>query len=188
MGSLGRAAKTLFFIACMSASFLLVSAPALLLLTDTILPFALLSTFSHLSHQSLSSYTFRSSLLDIPLISIVRSLVITCVYSICDGVALSHGPYLGTATVCSLLSMMLLWIKALVFEGNLKQLRGAPLIFLASMVLGLSHIVVAYRISCRERRKLLIFYRIDPEAVLGSKKNGFSGYQKVKVLQEVRVQ
>lgn len=33
-----------------------------------------------------------------------------------------------------------------------------------SMVLAVGHIVVAYRTSCRERRKLLV-YKIDAEAV-----------------------
>lgn len=36
--------------------------------------------------------------------------------------------------------------------------------FLSSLVLAVGHIVVAYRTSCRERRKLLV-YRIDLEAV-----------------------
>jgi len=39
-----------------------------------------------------------------------------------------------------------------------------PVLFLSSVVFALGHTVVAYRTSCRARRKLL-FHRIDPESV-----------------------
>ncbi|XP_027344805.1 uncharacterized protein LOC113857205 isoform X2 [Abrus precatorius] len=52
-----------------------------------------------------------------------------------------------------------------------------PVLFLSSVVFALGHTVVAYRTSCRARRKLL-FHRADPEAVI-SCKNVFSGYPKV---------
>ncbi|KAJ1429107.1 Epoxide hydrolase-like [Sesbania bispinosa] len=139
-------------------------------------------------------YAFKSSLMDIPLVSVIRSLIIICVYSICDGPALSHGPYLGTVTLCSFLSIALLSVKACVFTANsqieaeasaslkrqrlhLKKSWGMPVLFLSSVVFALGHIVVAYRTSCRARRKLL-FHRVDPESVL-SCKNVFSGYPKV---------
>ncbi|KAG5228969.1 hydrolase family protein [Salix suchowensis] len=54
---------------------------------------------------------------------------------------------------------------------------GMPVLFLSSVVFALGHTVVAYRTSCRARRKLM-FHRVDPEAVL-SCKSVFSGYQKV---------
>jgi len=99
----------------------------------------------------------------------------------CDGPALSHGPYLGTATFCSIISIVLLSVKASVFSGNsyleaeasssiskqklhLNKSWGMPVLFLSSIVFAVGHIVVAYRTSCRARRKLL-FHRIDPEAV-----------------------
>ncbi|KAJ1392161.1 Epoxide hydrolase-like [Sesbania bispinosa] len=139
-------------------------------------------------------YAFKNSLMDIPLVSVIRSLIIICVYSICDGPALSHGPYLGTVTLCSFLSIALLSVKACVFTANsqieaeasaslkrqrlhLKKSWGMPVLFLSSVVFALGHIVVAYRTSCRARRKLL-FHRVDPESVL-SCKNVFSGYPKV---------
>ena len=105
----------------------------------------------------------------------------TGVYSICDGPALSHGPYLGTVTLSSFVSIVLLSVKACVFSVNsqieaeasvsltrkrlhLKKSWGMPVLFLSSVVFALGHTVVAYRTSCRARRKLL-FHRVDPEAV-----------------------
>lgn len=107
--------------------------------------------------------------------------MITGVYSMCDGPALSHGPYLGTVTLCSISSILLLSVKACIFTVNyeieaeassspakqklhLKKSWGMPVLFLSSVVFALGHIVVAYRTSCRARRKLL-FHRVDPEAV-----------------------
>jgi len=103
------------------------------------------------------------------------------VYSICDGPALTHGPYLGTVTLCSFVSIVVLSVKACVFTVNsqiegeasvslarkilhLKKSWGMPVLFLSSVVFALGHVVVAYRTSCRARRKLL-FHRVDPEAV-----------------------
>lgn len=103
------------------------------------------------------------------------------VYSLCDAPVLSHGPYLGSVTFCSITSILLLSIKACVFsvhsqievEGSLSLTRqrlhlkkswGMPVLFLCSVVFALGHIVVAYRTSCRARRKLLL-HRVDPEAV-----------------------
>jgi hypothetical protein len=81
-----RAVKTLFFLITMLISLLLFSAPVLLVIADTLLPSALLSASlspsSSLSLQTLSShlqnYDFRYSLIDIPLISIIRSAIIIC--------------------------------------------------------------------------------------------------------------
>lgn len=98
----------------------------------------------------------------------------------CDGPALSHGPYLGTVSICSFVSILVLSIKACVFTVHsqleagasaslsrkrlhLKKSWGMPVLFLSSVVFALGHIVVAYRTSCKARRKF-IFHR-DPEAV-----------------------
>jgi len=98
-----------------------------------------------------------------------------------DTSGLSHGPYLGTTTFCSLASLLILLIKASVYSPaqdigpelspslpdhklNLKKLWGMPVLFLSSLVFALGHVIVAYRTSCRARRKLLI-HRIDPESV-----------------------
>ena len=100
----------------------------------------------------------------------------------CDAPALSHGPYLGTVTLCSAVSIMLLSVKTCVFtvtsqieaeastssisrqKLHLKKSWGMPVLFLSSVVFALGHTVVAYRTSCRARRKLL-YHRVDPEAV-----------------------
>ena len=112
----------------------------------------------------------------------MASMMITGVYSMCDAPAQSHGPYLGTVTLCSVVSIVLLSIKTCVFTVNsqieaeastssisrqklhLKKSWGMPVLFLSSVVFALGHTVVAYRTSCRARRKLM-FHRADPEAV-----------------------
>ncbi|XP_028756189.1 uncharacterized protein LOC114715481 [Neltuma alba] len=193
-----RCFRTVFFMVAMLVSLLVTSLPVLVALVDVLVPSVLLSNFMCVSCRSFKvhwrRYAFKSSLIDIPLVSVVRSLIILCVYTICEGPALSHGPYLGTVTLCSLLSVVLLSVKVCVFTVNsqieveasatsskqrlhLKKSWGIPVLFLSSVVLALGHTVVAYRTRCRARRKLLL-HRVDPEAVL-SCKHVFSGYQKV---------
>ncbi|KAK9266301.1 hypothetical protein L1049_001823 [Liquidambar formosana] len=193
-----RCARTVFFMVAMVVSLLVSSLPVLVAVADVLVPCALISSFTcvrcYSFREHLQRYDFKSSLMDIPLVSVTRSLIITCVYSMCDGPALSHGPYLGTVTVCSFVSILLLSVKACVFTVNsqieaeassslsrqrlhLKKSWGMPVLFLSSVVFALGHTVVAYRTSCRARRKLFL-HRVDPEAVL-SCKNVFSGYQKV---------
>ncbi|XP_048495590.1 uncharacterized protein LOC104903445 isoform X2 [Beta vulgaris subsp. vulgaris] len=170
-----RAIKTVFFLITLLISFLFFSAPVLLAVADTIVPCALLSVSSpFLSPQSLSyhfaNYDFRYSLVDIPLISFLRSLVIICVYSCCDGPKLSRGPYLWVATICSVLSLVFVSLKApFVFGGANGGDKGGytrvteVALFLCSYILAVGHVFVAYRTSCRERKKLLV-YKIDIEA------------------------
>ncbi|KAJ7963991.1 Alpha/beta hydrolase-like protein [Quillaja saponaria] len=187
-----RGIKTVFFLVTMIISLLLFSAPVLLVIADALVPSALLSASSSSSSTSLSlqnlsshfdNYDFRYSLIDIPLISIIRSLVIFCVYSFCDGPRLSRGPYLGITTMCSALSLVFVSLKATYVFGasNLEpgvSVRAMEIaLFLCSCILAVGHIVVAYRTSCRERRKLLV-YRIDIEAVSACK-NGYPKYQKI---------
>ncbi|XP_009601987.1 uncharacterized protein [Nicotiana tomentosiformis] len=190
--------KTLFFLISMLISLLLFSAPILLVIADTLLPSALLSASlspSSLSIQTLSShlsnYDFRYSLVDIPLISIIRSALILCVYSLCDGPRLSRGPYLGIATMCSISSLVFLSLKASYVFGNSSRMDREGYVrvmemalFVCSFALAVAHVVVAYRISCRERRKLLL-YKIDIEAVSACKAVSFS--RKPKLVQEERV-
>lgn len=199
-----RIVRTAFFMVAMLASLLASSLPLLVAICDITVPFLLLSSFTCVTcysfHEHLRRYAFKNSLTDIPLVSILRSIIISCVYSLCDGSALSHGPYLGTVTLCSFLSILVLSVKACVFTVisqieagadaeaspaysiakqrlHLKKSWGMPVLFLSSVVFALGHTVVAYRTSCRARRKLLL-HRVDPEAVL-SCKNVFSGFQKV---------
>ncbi|KAI3833691.1 hypothetical protein MKX03_004026 [Papaver bracteatum] len=204
-----RGVKTVFFLITMLASLLIISAPVLLIITDSLLPSALLSAASSFSSsssynysslsflQSLSShlnnYDFRSSLVDIPLISIIRSAVIFCVYSICDGRTLSRGRYLIVTTLCSLLSLVFVSLKAsYVFSGGalirrskLGFVSGAMEIalFTCSLVLAIAHVIVAYRTSCRERRKFLI-YNIDIEAVSTCKQRFPAVVAQKKLLEE----
>jgi len=182
----------------MVASLLVASAPALVAAGDVAVALwievRLGCLRGHGLRGHLQQYRFRSSLADIPLVSVLRSLIITCVYLMSDTSGLSHGPYLGTTTFCSLASLLILLIKASVYSPghdigpelspslpdqklNLKKLWGMPVLFLSSLVFALGHVIIAYRTSCRARRKLLI-HRIDPESILAYK-NGFSGCYKV---------
>nr|XP_043616641.1 uncharacterized protein LOC122588567 [Erigeron canadensis] len=194
-----RGIKTVLFLITMIISFLIFSAPILVAIADTIVPTALLSAsisspvstyqnnFSliHSISSHLYNYDFRYSLIDIPLISIIRSGIILCVYGLCDGPGLSNGPYLGITTVCSVLSLLFVSLKAsYVFVNGRGSVEAIELaLFVCSVTLAVGHIVVAYRTSCRERRKLLV-YKIDVEAV-SAFKNGFQRYS--KILNDARV-
>ncbi|VFQ80432.1 unnamed protein product [Cuscuta campestris] len=188
--------KIVFFLLSMLISLLILSAPVVLVIADALLPSALfsasLSPATPLPSLSslLRSYDFRSSLVDIPVVSILRSAVILFVYSLCDGPRLSRGPYLGTATACSVSSLVFLSLKAPYVFGSGGRWSAAVNgggggygramemgLFLCSFSLAVAHAAVAYRISCRERRKLLV-YKIDIEAVSACQK-GFSRYPKV---------
>uniref|UniRef100_A0A7N0TT93 MENTAL domain-containing protein n=1 Tax=Kalanchoe fedtschenkoi TaxID=63787 RepID=A0A7N0TT93_KALFE len=194
-----RIAKTLFFLISMAISFLIFSAPLLLVIADTLLPSAILSASMHpnsLTLQTISSllsqYDFRRSLIDVPLISVIRSAVIIFVYSLCDGPKLSRGPYMATTAMLSVASLIFVSMKApFVFSSAGRLEKGAycraleVALFVSSLGLAVAHVIVAYRISCRERRKLLV-YRIDIEAVLGGK-IGFSSNRYQKLLLEERL-
>ena len=93
------------------------------------------------------------------------------VYSFCDGPRLSMGPYLGITTMCSVLSLIFVSMKAIYVFSFSDSHRGGShargfeiALFVCSCALAIGHIAVAYRTSCRERRKLLV-YKIDVEAV-----------------------
>jgi hypothetical protein len=99
-------------------------------------------------------------------------------YTICDG----RGAYLGVTTLCSLASIGYVFAKGVFMFGFTTTSAGAAdlwrrlnsdrkdemvaveALFLTSLSLAVAHVVVAYRTSCRERRKLMV-YRIDIEAV-----------------------
>lgn len=204
-----RGIRTVFFLITMIISFLIFSAPILVAVADVLLPTALFSaslsspsddpSFLQTLSSHLSNYDFRYSLIDIPLISIIRSGIILCmftnrlmnsstidirviidydlngclwifsgVYGLCDGHGLSTttGPYLGITTVCSVASLFFVSLKASYVFGGGSGGCGATevALFVCSPALAIGHIVVAYRTSCRERRKLLV-YKIDIEAV-----------------------
>ena len=101
---------------------------------------------------------------------VILFTVVIGVYSLCDGPRLSRGPYLGITTMCSVSSLIYVSFKApRVFRVSSMD-RGEHVIameislFICSLLLSIGHIAVAYRTSCRERRKLLV-YKIDIEAV-----------------------
>lgn len=76
-----RGVKVVFFLITMVISLLLFSAPVLLVIADALVPSALLSAFSPSSLFShFDNYDFGYSLIDIPLLSMARSLVILCKY------------------------------------------------------------------------------------------------------------
>lgn len=184
-----RWAKTLFFVLSMVASLLVVCAPPLLIVVlDLVVPTALASNSSSPALSALplaaqlKSFDFRSSLIDLPIISAARSLLILCVYAVCGG----RGPYLGVAMLCGLGSMGYVLAKAIGLYGAAASVQGGRSLvrvaateglFLSSVALAMAHIVVAYRTSSRERRKLLV-YRIDVEAV-STCKNDFPTYHKI---------
>ncbi|KAL7214785.1 hypothetical protein ACSBR1_027048 [Camellia fascicularis] len=190
-----RGVKTLFFLFTMLISLLLFSAPVILAVADALLPSALLSASlspnSPLSLQTISShlrnYDFRYSLIDIPLISLIRSALILCVYSCCDGPRLSRGPYLGVATVCSVCSLVYVSLKAsFVFGNSRMDRRGVEVaLFVWSLGLAVAHVLVAYKTSCRERRKLLV-YKIDIEAVSRSLFSFFFFISFIKLFNQTR--
>ncbi|MBA0870269.1 hypothetical protein Goshw_010176, partial [Gossypium schwendimanii] len=166
-----RGFKTVFFLITMVISFLVFSAPVFFVIADTLLPTALLSASIPPSSSLLktlcshfSNYDFRYSLIDIPLISIIRSAVIICVYSFCDGPKLSRGPYLGITMICSVSSLIFVSLKAsFVFNSSKEGSAMEAALFICSLGFAIAHMIVAYRTSCRERRKLLV-YKIDIEA------------------------
>ncbi|KAL2463092.1 alpha/beta-hydrolase superfamily protein [Forsythia ovata] len=191
-----RGVRTVYFVVALVASLVVMSLPVVVAIGDVVVMCVLVSSFTCIHcysfREHLQRYGFKSSLTDIPLVSIIRSLIITYVYAMCNGPKLSHGPYLGTVTFCAINSILLLSTKACLFTVNfedeastslsrqrlhLKKSWGMPVLFLSSVIFALGHIVVAYRTSCRARRKLL-FRGVDPEAV-HSCKIVFSGCQKV---------
>jgi len=92
----------------------------------------------------------------------------TGVYGLCDGPKLSRGPYLTITMICSISSLIYVSFKAAIVFGE-PVIGGyfrteEMALFLCSWILAIGHIVVAYRTSCRERRKLLVF-KIDIESV-----------------------
>ena len=82
-----RWAKTLFFVAAMLASLLLVCAPPVFVVVlDLLLPPTLLSVSNRGSPPlslwalpgQLKTFDFRSSLIDLPMVSALRSFLILC--------------------------------------------------------------------------------------------------------------
>lgn len=121
-------------------------------------------------------------------------LVFVGVYAVCDGPGLSHGPYLGTSTLCSFISITVLTVKAFIFTAPLELAAESapsssafrlstksweiPVLFLCSFVFALLHVFIAYRTSSRARRKLLL-HRVDPEAVSNKHHSTANAFRKL---------
>lgn len=77
-----RCLKIVYFMVAMLASLLVLSAPLLVAIGDVLVPSVLISSFTCMKCYSfkehLRRYAFKSSLTDIPLVSVMRSLIITC--------------------------------------------------------------------------------------------------------------
>ncbi|KAI7757835.1 hypothetical protein M8C21_019282 [Ambrosia artemisiifolia] len=178
-----RFVRTLHFLIMMVASLLILWLPVLVAIGDILVPCVLLSSFicvrCYSFEEHLHHYDFRSSLTDVPVVSAIRSFIIICVYLMYDG------QYLGTVTLCSIFSILVLSFKACVFTVNshfeaessssvlkqrlhLKISWGMNVLFLSSVVFALGHTVIAYRTSCRARRKLM-FNRADHDSAFLSK-------------------
>lgn len=188
---LRRAILTLFVMLMMVGSLLVCFTPLLMCILDVMLPWILLSTslgYASDLRMLWASYSFGSSLLDIPTISLLRSVVIICVYSVFDALGLPFGPYLWTTVFCGLVSGVLIVVKACLvmasssLESPSVESRGFQHpwsmleMLLLSIALALGHIVVAYRTRCKVRRKMLHFHQLDPEAV-PVYKTVFHGYR-----------
>lgn len=79
---LKRFLKIIYFMVAMLASLLVLSAPLIVAIGDVLVPSVLISSFTCVKCYSfkehLHRYAFKSSLTDIPLVSVIRSLIITC--------------------------------------------------------------------------------------------------------------
>lgn len=79
-----RCVRTVFFMVAMVASLLVSSLPLLVAIGDMLVPCVLISSFTCVTcygfKEHLHRYAFKSSLTDIPLVSFIRSLIITCMY------------------------------------------------------------------------------------------------------------
>lgn len=147
-----RWAKTLFFLLAMVASLLVVCAPPLLIVVlDLLVPTSLVSTSSDPAFSAaplaaqLRDFNFRTSLVDVPILSAARSLLILCknessswkivsldeigihwyhlfagVYVICGG----RGLYLGVAMLCGFGSMGYVIVKGIRMFGAAVSVTG----------------------------------------------------------------
>ncbi|KAK3153169.1 hypothetical protein QOZ80_2BG0168730 [Eleusine coracana subsp. coracana] len=166
-----RWAKTAFFVAAMLASLLLVCAPPLLVvILDLALPPALFSatlraggssSFAAAAAAQARAFDFRSSLVDLPALSAARALIILCAYALYGG----GEAYFWVVVACSTGSLSYALAKAAAMLPRHAVTVAVPEAMIGlSLTLAVAHLAVAYRTSCRERRRQLV-YRIDVEAV-----------------------
>ncbi|CAN0917318.1 hypothetical protein LINGRAHAP2_LOCUS30222, partial [Linum grandiflorum] len=117
-------------------------------------------------------------LVDLKIGNHVKSSVLFFLYSFLNRPLIwaylqSRGPYLGITAICSVSSLIYVSAKAPYVFSVYRIDRGGYVrgmeiaLFICSLFLAIGHVVVTYRTSCRERRKLLV-YKIDIEAVSSS--------------------
>lgn len=79
-----RCLRTIYFMVVMLVSLLMLSAPVMVAMVDVLLPSVLICSFTCVRCYSftehLNIYDFKTSLMDIPLLSILRSLIISCTF------------------------------------------------------------------------------------------------------------
>ncbi|KAH7443939.1 hypothetical protein KP509_02G056900 [Ceratopteris richardii] len=100
-----RAFRTIIFMVIMVASLLVSSLPLLVSLVEETAPCVLPSIFTCCHscfklHHDWETYSFHMNLMDIPLVSLIRSLIILYVYSICGCSSLTYDIYVGAAGAC----------------------------------------------------------------------------------------
>lgn len=191
MDSLKRTGRTLFFLINMVGSLIVPSGPILVSILDIGI---VLSTFTCCS----SCFTFRAdlatcgcrgSLVDIPLLSLGRSVAALCAHALCGVPSLCHAPYLCITIISGICTTVLLSVKACMYENfyvstgtptlavERRYKMGLPLLLVASAVFAIVHIFVAYKTRCQARRKLYL-RKIDLDGV-SSSKISMNGYQRV---------
>jgi len=185
--SIKRCGRTVFFLVNMVGSLFVSSGPLLVSILDI---FVVLSAFtccrSCFSFRAdWATYSFRGSLVDIPLLSVGRSLAALCAYAVCGIPSLCHGPYLLITIASGVGTTVFLSVKASLYDNvdtvmgspvqasDRRHKMGLPLLLVSSAIFALIHIFVAYKARCQARRKLC-FDRSDLE-VSSSK----SMYQRV---------
>jgi len=79
---LRRCVRTVFFVVALVASLAVTSLPVVVAVVDVLVPCFLISNFTCVKCFSFKEhfhrYAFNSSLMDIPLVSVIRSLIILC--------------------------------------------------------------------------------------------------------------
>jgi hypothetical protein len=81
-----RCIRTIFFVVALVVSLIVTSLPVVVAVVDILVPFVLISNFTCVKCYSFKEhfhrYSFKSSLMDIPLVSVLRSFIIICILSL----------------------------------------------------------------------------------------------------------
>lgn len=79
---LRRCVRTVFFVVALVASLVVTSLPVVVAVVDVLVPCVLIPNFTCVKCYGIKEhfrrYAFKSSLIDIPLVSVIRSLIIIC--------------------------------------------------------------------------------------------------------------